>query len=129
MLAVMDSALTLSNHGFRSYFDPAQTCDAGRNSAASPAGREGLIAAAQGTARLYQKMASDPGRKSPDDPFAGSTSITYSSMRHAGNADHAHLSEAQSPSCHDPTQSVDRLLPSGPSVEIMGTELYDEDFM
>lgn len=118
----------LGSHGLWSHIDPAHACDAGRVSDASPVGREGLIAAAQGVARLYQKMASDPGRNSLDDPFAGSTSITHSSMRHAGNAEHAHVSEAQSPSCHGPAQSVDGLLPSGPSVEIMGTELYDDDF-
>ena len=74
-------------------------------------------------------MASDPGRDSLDDPFAGSTSIMHGSMRPTSSAEHAHKSEAQSSSCHRPAQSVDGLLPSEPSVEIMGTELYDNEFV
>lgn len=117
--------LILALAAYKSHSD----MDAGRYSAASPSGREGLIAASQGVSRLYQKLASDPGRNSPDDPFKASTSITHGSMRQVGDARHAHTYEAQSVSSHGPAQSVDGLLPSGPSVEIMGTELYDTELV
>ena len=107
-----------------------QTGDAGRDSAtsaASPSGRaEGLIAASQGSSRLYQKMASDPGRNSPDDPFAVSTIITHSPVRYGDDAERAHASEAQSEQYTGPALPAEGLY-SGPSIEIIGAELYDKE--
>ena len=90
--------------------------------AASPSSRAGLIAASQGSSRLYQKMASDPGRNSPDDPFADSTSITH---EFADKAEHVHTAEAQSNGCISLAQSAEGLYHE-PSVEIIGAELYDK---
>ena len=103
-------------------------CYTGRSpvaSAASPPDRAGLIAASQGSSCLYQKMASDPGRNSADDPFADSINITHSPVHYADSAEHAHTAEAQSMACIT-AQSAERLY-SGPSVEIVGAELYDNE--
>ena len=95
--------------------------------AASPSSRAGLIAASQGSSRLYQKMSSDPGRNSPDDPFADSTSITHEFVGpFADKAEHVHTAEAQSKGCISLAQSAEGLYHE-PSVEIIGAELYDNE--
>lgn len=93
--------------------------------AASPSGRAGLIAASQTSSRLYNKMASDPGRDQPDDPFSPSPTEDQGS-EHA-----AHVHSAEAPNeVYDTAfrQSADasaNLLHSGPSIEIVGAELYE----
>ena len=93
--------------------------------AASPSDRAGLITASQGSSRLYQKMASDPGRTSPDDPFVDSVNITHSPVHYADTAEHAHSAEAQG-QASIAAKAAEGLY-SEPSIEIVGAELYDNE--
>lgn len=71
-------------------------------------------------------MASDPGRDSPDDPFAASATITHSPVEDADSAEHARTAEAHNEARRDLAQSAEGLC-SRPSIEIVGSELYDRE--
>lgn len=71
-------------------------------------------------------MASDPGRNSPDDPFAASTTMSHSPVGYADSAEHTHTGEAHNETRRDLTESAEGLY-SAPSIEIVGSELYDRE--
>ena len=86
--------------------------------AVSPSDKDGLIAAAQHPARLFQKMASDPGRESPDT-LLGS---------HCGEATSVHdAHSSRAPLQYSDHHHSEQPLCSSPFVELLGTELYDKE--
>jgi len=96
---------------------------------ASPSGRAGLIAASPGPSRLYQKMASDPGRASPDEAFGPSMIASHSPQQSGGSTVHQSRGHAQRLS-HDslhaqPSSTAEQLAHSGPSIELVGSEMYE----
>ena len=82
----------------------------------SSSSRPGLMTASLSPARVYQKMASETGCDSPDDSFdPGMLDVVP----------HTTASDQRGQSAVHSTHALADLLASGPSVELVGTELYD----
>jgi uncharacterized protein YciI len=110
---------------------------AGHNSAdaaASPSGRAGLIAAAQGSSRLSQKVALDPACSQSDDALDARLIASHAPAVPAGSfaqasCDHVQLQANNGQDEHtqklDASVATEHLAHSGPSIELVGSELYE----
>lgn len=99
------------------------------SAAASTSGRAGLIAASSAPSRLYQKQASDPGRDALDDPLGQVMVASHILQQSNDNAVHLNPGQRQHASkvsltAHSLTHEQ-HLAHSGPSIEIVGTEMYE----
>ena len=107
---------------------------AGQNSAdaaASPSGKVGLIAAAQGSSRLSQKVALDPVCSQTDDAVDARLIASHAPAVPAGSFAQATCDHVQLQANNEHTQKVhaseatEHLAHSGPSIELVGSEMYE----
>ena len=110
---------------------------AGLNSgdaAASSSGRAGLIAAAQGSSTLSQKVALDPACSQTGDAFdarliaSHAPAVPAVSFAHA-SCDHVQVQANNGQDEHTQkvhaSEATEQLAHSGPSIELVGSELYE----
>ena len=112
---------------------------AGQNSAyaaASPSGRAGLIAAAQSSSRLSQKVSLDPAGSQTDDavdarliashaPAAPAGSFVQASCDHLQVQANNHYDQEEHTKKVHASEATEHLDHSGPSIELVGSEMYD----